>query len=91
MPARAQSPCTPQALIVRAVEPTAIRVPLARTYRRSQYQMTHRSTRICRIYRWNLPANRPKLRDRILQLSEQPGLGWELDEDFIDHYRVSFT
>ena len=27
MPARAQSPCTPQARIVRAVEPTAIRVP----------------------------------------------------------------
>ena len=28
----------------------AIRVPLARTYRGSQYQMTHRSTTICRVY-----------------------------------------
>ena len=35
--------------------------------------------------------NRPQLRDGILQLSEQPGLGWELDEDFIDRYRVSFA
>jgi len=87
MPPRAQSPCTPQALIVRAVEPTAIRVPLARTYRGSQYQIT----RICRIHRWNLPANRRKLRDGILQLSERPGLGWELDVDFMHRYRVSFA
>jgi L-alanine-DL-glutamate epimerase-like enolase superfamily enzyme len=43
--------------------------------------MTHRSTTI----------NRPQLRDGILQLSNQPGLGWELDEDFIDRYRVSFA
>ena len=64
MPARAQSPSTPQALIVRAVETTAIRVPLART---------------------------PQLRDGILQLSEQPGLGRELDEDFIGCYRVWFA
>jgi L-alanine-DL-glutamate epimerase-like enolase superfamily enzyme len=81
MPARAQSPSTPQALIVRAAGTTGIRVPLARTYRGSQYQMTHRSPTI----------NRPQLRDGILQLSEQPGLGWELDEDFIDRYRVSFA
>lgn len=40
---------------------------------------------------WNLAANRPQLRDGILQLSEQPGLGWELDEDFIDRDRVSFA
>jgi L-alanine-DL-glutamate epimerase-like enolase superfamily enzyme len=79
MPARAQSPSTPNALIVRAVETTGIRVSLARTYRGSQYQMTHRSTAI----------NRSQLRDGILQLSEHPGLGWELDEDFIDRYRVS--
>ena len=44
--------------------------------------MTHRSTD---------RSNRPQLRDGILQLSEQPGLGWELDEDFIDRYRVSFA
>ena len=37
---------------------------------------------------WNLPANRPQLRDGILRLSEQPGLGWELDEDYIERYRV---
>ena len=33
---------------------------------------------------WNLPANRPRLRDGMLQLSEQPGLGWELDAEFIE-------
>ena len=132
MPACAQSPCAPQALNVPAVETTAIRVPLARTYRGSQYQTTHRSTTICRIHTdagifgeaWagnedaslgeiqaiieqeiapllieedayaverTCPANRPQLRDGSLQLSEQPGLGWELDEDFIDRYRVSFA
>ena len=45
-----QSPSTPRALTIRAIETVAIRVPLARTYRGSQYQMTHRSTTICRIY-----------------------------------------
>jgi L-alanine-DL-glutamate epimerase-like enolase superfamily enzyme len=165
MPARAQSPSTPQALAVRAVETTAIRVPRARTYRGSQYQMTHRSTTICRIHRdagivgaawagdgdaslgeiqaiigqeiaplligeeayavertWQLarPATFNILRDRRLGLvvsvcvhaalwdavgkalgqplwrlwggfrSELP-LGWELDADFIDRYRVSFA
>ncbi len=38
---------------------------------------------------WNLPANRPALVDGMLCLSEKPGLGWELDADFIDRYRVS--
>jgi L-alanine-DL-glutamate epimerase-like enolase superfamily enzyme len=131
MPARAQSPSAPQAMIVTAVETTAIRVPLARTYRGNQYQTTHRSTTICRIHTdtgifgeaWGnedaslgeiqaiieqeiapllieedayavertCPANRAQLRDGSLQLSEQPGLGWKLDEDFIDRYRASFA
>lgn len=38
---------------------------------------------------WNLVANRPALRDGLLQLSERPGLGWELDEDYIERYRVA--
>jgi D-galactarolactone cycloisomerase len=37
---------------------------------------------------WDLIANRPPLRDGMLQLSERPGLGWELDSDYIDRYRV---
>jgi D-galactarolactone cycloisomerase len=37
---------------------------------------------------WGLIANRPPLRDGILELSERPGLGWELDADYIDRYRV---
>jgi L-alanine-DL-glutamate epimerase-like enolase superfamily enzyme len=37
---------------------------------------------------WNLIANRPKLRDGMLELGETPGLGWELDEDYIAHHRV---
>lgn len=36
----------------------------------------------------NLIANRPKLNDGILQLSDAPGLGWELDEDYIARYRI---
>jgi D-galactarolactone cycloisomerase len=45
-----RTPSTPQALTIRAIETVAIRVPLVRTYRGSQYQMTHRSTTICRVY-----------------------------------------
>jgi L-alanine-DL-glutamate epimerase-like enolase superfamily enzyme len=37
---------------------------------------------------WNLIANRPPLVDGRIQLSERPGLGWELDADFIEAYRV---
>jgi D-galactarolactone cycloisomerase len=37
---------------------------------------------------WNLIANRPELRDGRLELSDAPGLGWELDADYIDRYRV---
>jgi D-galactarolactone cycloisomerase len=34
---------------ITSIETTAIRVPLARTYRGSQYQMTHRSTIVTRV------------------------------------------
>jgi L-alanine-DL-glutamate epimerase-like enolase superfamily enzyme len=38
---------------------------------------------------WNLIANRPPLVDGTIQLSERPGLGWELDADFIEAHRVA--
>ncbi|MFN2629867.1 MAG: mandelate racemase/muconate lactonizing enzyme family protein [Gaiellaceae bacterium] len=38
---------------------------------------------------WNLVANRPPLANGVLTLSEAPGLGWELDEDYIARYRIS--
>jgi D-galactarolactone cycloisomerase len=38
---------------------------------------------------WNLPANRPSLVDGRLPLSDRPGLGWELDPDFIARYQVA--
>ncbi|HEY8479753.1 MAG TPA: mandelate racemase/muconate lactonizing enzyme family protein [Spirillospora sp.] len=38
---------------------------------------------------WNLIANRPKLDDGWLTLSDAPGFGWELDEDYIDAHRVT--
>ena len=37
----------------------------------------------------NLIANRPKLKDGYIQLTDQPGLGWELDQDYIAKYRIS--
>lgn len=40
---------------------------------------------------WNLVANRPELRDGWIELSEAPGLGWELDWDYVERYRVSFA
>ncbi|HVW18857.1 MAG TPA: mandelate racemase/muconate lactonizing enzyme family protein [Solirubrobacteraceae bacterium] len=40
---------------------------------------------------WNLVANRPDLEDGTITLSDRPGLGWELDEDYIERYRVSFS
>lgn len=36
-------------------------------------------------------ANKPKLQGGYLSLPEGSGLGWELDEDFIQRYRVSFS
>jgi L-alanine-DL-glutamate epimerase-like enolase superfamily enzyme len=38
---------------------------------------------------WNLVANRPALRDGMLQLPDRPGLGWELDLDYVAAHRVS--
>lgn len=38
----------------------------------------------------NLIANRPPLEDGYLQMSDRPGLGWELDTDYIDRYRLTF-
>ncbi len=40
---------------------------------------------------WNLIANRPPLRDGQIELSDAPGLGWELDGDYIERYRVEPT
>jgi L-alanine-DL-glutamate epimerase-like enolase superfamily enzyme len=37
---------------------------------------------------WNLIANRPPLKDGQIELTDAPGLGWELDEDFIAAHRV---
>jgi L-alanine-DL-glutamate epimerase-like enolase superfamily enzyme len=37
---------------------------------------------------WNLVANRPPLRDGWLELSERPGLGWDLDLEFVERHRV---
>jgi len=38
----------------------------------------------------NLIANRPPLREGRVALPDGPGLGWELDADFVDLYRISF-
>jgi D-galactarolactone cycloisomerase len=37
---------------------------------------------------WNLVANRPRLADGHIELSEAPGLGWELDSEYVNRYRV---
>ena len=37
---------------------------------------------------WNLVANRPALVEGLLELPETPGLGWELDVDYIEAHRV---
>lgn len=37
---------------------------------------------------WNLIANRPPLRDGMLELPRAPGLGWELDREFIAAHEV---
>jgi L-alanine-DL-glutamate epimerase-like enolase superfamily enzyme len=36
---------------------------------------------------WNLVANRPDVVDGTLALPQGPGLGWELDVDYIERYR----
>jgi L-alanine-DL-glutamate epimerase-like enolase superfamily enzyme len=38
---------------------------------------------------WKLIANRPPLVDGTLAVPRRPGLGWELDADFVAHYRVA--
>ncbi len=38
---------------------------------------------------WNLVANRPPLQDGRLVLSDEPGLGWRLDEDYVDDHTVA--
>jgi D-galactarolactone cycloisomerase len=40
---------------------------------------------------WNLVSNRPTLVDGELSLPDRPGLGWELDEDYIRRYAVADT
>ncbi len=37
---------------------------------------------------WNLVANRPPIVDGSLALPTGPGLGWELDADYIEKYRL---
>jgi L-alanine-DL-glutamate epimerase-like enolase superfamily enzyme len=38
----------------------------------------------------NLIANRPALKGGRITLPEGPGLGWDLDQDYIAKYRISF-
>ena len=38
---------------------------------------------------WKLIANRPALVEGGIAVPRAPGLGWELDEEFIAHYRVA--
>lgn len=37
----------------------------------------------------NLISNRPEVKNGKVQLTENPGLGWVLDEGFIKKYRVN--
>lgn len=38
---------------------------------------------------WNLIANRPPIEGGECVLSERPGLGWDLDWDYVDQHRVA--
>lgn len=38
---------------------------------------------------WNMVANRPPLVDGSITLPSTPGLGWELDLDYVERYRVA--
>jgi L-alanine-DL-glutamate epimerase-like enolase superfamily enzyme len=38
---------------------------------------------------WRLIVNRPEIVDGKVALPTGPGFGWELDRDFIEHYRVA--
>lgn len=37
----------------------------------------------------NMIANAPTLKDGHISLTERPGLGWELDRDYIEKYRIN--
>lgn len=37
---------------------------------------------------WNLLQNRPSVEDGKMRLPTGPGLGWELDDDYVRHHRV---
>jgi L-alanine-DL-glutamate epimerase-like enolase superfamily enzyme len=37
---------------------------------------------------WNMLANRSRCKDGLMPVPDRPGLGWELDQDFIAKYRV---
>jgi L-alanine-DL-glutamate epimerase-like enolase superfamily enzyme len=37
---------------------------------------------------WRLVANRPELVDGHIPLPTGPGLGWELDQEYIEYHRV---
>lgn len=38
---------------------------------------------------WNLIANRPPLVNGRIELPEAPGLGWELDRDYMERFRIA--
>ena len=38
---------------------------------------------------WNLVANRPQLVDGLLELSDAPGLGWDLDLEYVESHRMT--
>ena len=38
---------------------------------------------------WRMIANRPEVVEGRVALPTGPGFGWELDRDFIEHYRVA--
>lgn len=38
----------------------------------------------------NLIANRPQLSDGHLRIPDGPGLGWQLDEDYLNRYLIAF-
>jgi D-galactarolactone cycloisomerase len=37
---------------------------------------------------WQMIANRPELQGGEFPLPDRPGFGWELDPDFVEHYRA---
>lgn len=37
---------------------------------------------------WQMIVNRPEVVEGTIALPQTPGLGWELDEDFIERYRI---